>query len=559
MVNSTMKTRGIIAIVTLLLCAPPSFSQEGFFRIYSSEGNKCSKSCITYADKGYYIVAINNDFYNEGCAKLFKLSPTGDIVGSTIIDEPGSAFSLYNIFRHPTLPDSFVGMGLYSFPDSIPYAFDLSLPYFIQFDGQLNITRRETLEHELFNRKCMLGLKTMLNKDGNIFSEYVNFAPSTPLSDFHRLFVEMSPDGDLLRIVDDPDTVDLQPFGSMSLALFELPSTRETVTFRYGNPELTPGYHGQIHKFIKIHDDYSTEVINESSRFGNDTLSYNVHYISTRYNMLQNSPATVLPLNDSTLLFSMKADEHWYQGWPTLDSNLFITDISSVLFKTDLEGNMKDFLVVNSYNDTIDVVPAASIALTKEDATGHKMIFHCRYSQYNEMWENPNTLTITKLTDDFEILWQRSYTVPEVYLEAHHLLATIDDGCLVTGAITRGCNLPYSFGVREEWFALKLNADGTVGTSEDNLVVRPYACYPNPTHDVLHLLSRCSARTNRDLRSARPTGTHTKQGLRERRHEPTAQRHLHDARHLGGRGDLYGQGGEGMMTGIANLPKRTFE
>jgi hypothetical protein len=487
MVNSTMKTRGIIAIVTLLLCAPPSFSQEGFFRIYSSEGNKCSKSCITYADKGYYIVAINNDFYNEGCAKLFKLSPTGDIVGSTIIDEPGSAFSLYNIFRHPTLPDSFVGMGLYSFPDSIPYAFDLSLPYFIQFDGQLNITRRETLEHELFNRKCMLGLKTMLNKDGNIFSEYVNFAPSTPLSDFHRLFVEMSPDGDLLRIVDDPDTVDLQPFGSMSLALFELPSTRETVTFRYGNPELTPGYHGQIHKFIKIHDDYSTEVINESSRFGNDTLSYNVHYISTRYNMLQNSPATVLPLNDSTLLFSMKADEHWYQGWPTLDSNLFITDISSVLFKTDLEGNMKDFLVVNSYNDTIDVVPAASIALTKEDATGHKMIFHCRYSQYNEMWENPNTLTITKLTDDFEILWQRSYTVPEVYLEAHHLLATIDDGCLVTGAITRGCNLPYSFGVREEWFALKLNADGTVGTSEDNLVVRPYACYPNPTHDVLHL------------------------------------------------------------------------
>jgi len=92
------------------------------------------------------------------------------------------------------------------------------------------------------------------------------------------------------------------------------------------------------------------------------------------------------------------------------------------------------------------------------------------------------------LTDDFEILWQRSYTVPDIYLEAHHLLPTIDDGCLVTGSVTRGCNLPYSFGVREEWFALKLNADGTVGTDEDGLVVvRPYAFYPNPAKEQLHM------------------------------------------------------------------------
>ena len=489
---SAMKIQRIITIVMLLLCATPTFSQEGFFRIYSTEGNRISRnSCITYADKGCYIVAFNftDDHYNETCPKLYKLSPEGDIVGSTFVDESDSAFSLYNIFRHPTLPDSYVGTGLYYFPDSIPYFYDLSLPYFIQFDGQLNITRRDTLEHELFNHRCILGTRTMLNKDRNIVGEYLNHVPTTPPSDFHRIFVEMSPDGDLLRIVDDPDTIDLQPFGSMSSALFEIPLTHETVSYRYGKPELTPGYHGQIHKFIKIHDDYSTEVINEFSRFGDDTLSYNVHYISTRFDQLRgDSPATVLPLNDSTLLFSIQAWEEWYQGWPTLDSNLFISDVASVLYKTDLEGNMKDFHIFNSYNDTIDVVPKTSIALTKEDATGHKMIFHCRYSQYRESEEYPNTLTITKLTDDFEILWQRSYTVPDIYLEAHHLLPTIDDGCLVTGSVTRGCNLPYSFGVREEWFALKLNADGTVGTDEDGLVVvRPYACYPNPTHDMLHL------------------------------------------------------------------------
>ena len=35
-------------------------------------------------------------------------------------------------------------------------------------------------------------------------------------------------------------------------------------------------------------------------------------------------------------------------------------------------------------------------------------------------------------------------------------------------------------------------------------------------------------------------------------HEPTASRHLHDACHHGRRGNLYGQGGEGVMRGIAN-------
>jgi hypothetical protein len=57
----------------------------------------------------------------------------------------------------------------------------------------------------------------------------------------------------------------------------------------------------------------------------------------------------------------------------------------------------------------------------------------------------------------------------------------------VVGSVTRGCNQPYSQGERNEWFALKLNPDGTVGMNEGGIEVRPYAFYPNPVKEQLHM------------------------------------------------------------------------
>ena len=60
--------------------------------------------------------------------------------------------------------------------------------------------------------------------------------------------------------------------------------------------------------------------------------------------------------------------------------------------------------------------------------------------------------------------------------------ATADGGCLVVGSI--GDYQTQRFDV----FALKINADGSVGTKETIVEdICPYACWPNPAKDVLHL------------------------------------------------------------------------
>ncbi len=467
--------------MALMLCVIPSYSQErGFFRIYPSEGNKFGTSCAIETEDHSFIVALNNDLYGDSCARLLKLSPEGDVTNSVYVDEPDESFSLYHLFRHPFDHGTFVGTGMYSFSDTVPSPFKLSVPYLIHFDDGLNVTLRKQVElPEAFERKSALYPQVMFNKDWNLFGEYLFYTPSIPPGGYRRLFTEMSVDGDFVRIVED--TLDLY-LGGGPETVFEYPVTHEVGTFRRGGSDL-------VHKLYKLDDDFEAEELNELRRFGYDTLSYNITHISTRYNVLAYSGADILPLDDTTLLFSMKTDEHWYQWWPEpIDTNIFITDPSAVLFKTDLEGNMRDYCVIKSYNDSIEVVPwVCSVGITKANVPGRKDIYHCCYSQYSDLCENPNTLTLTKLTDDFEILWQKSYTVPEVYLEAHHLMVTSDGGCLVVGSVTRGCNQPYSQGERNEWFALKLNPDGTVGMNEGGIEVRPYAFYPNPVKEQLHM------------------------------------------------------------------------
>ena len=97
--------------------------------------------------------------------------------------------------------------------------------------------------------------------------------------------------------------------------------------------------------------------------------------------------------------------------------------------------------------------------------------------------ENPNALTVTKLTDEFEILWRKTYALPDTYLEPHEILATSDGGCLIIGNASRG-NLPY-YGTYE-WFALKLEADGSEGSGEITVKDEIFI-YPNPVRDILHL------------------------------------------------------------------------
>ena len=480
-----MKNAIIIASFALLfIIQQPTHAQEGFFKTYLSGGNNFASSAVIETDDGSFIVAVNDDLFGNGyshCAKLFKISAEGDSLGYVTIDDPDKFCYLTNFFRHPNNHDVFIGTGMYVFRDANSSNY-LAHPYLIQFNDQLDITLRKQVEWPAeFDGTNAYRPHTILNSNKLLFGEYVIYTPDAPDHDYRRLFTEMTPEGDFKRIVED--THDLIPTGCGAEAIFEFPAMKRMGSFRNGYVEEGNPNAGNVHKLFRLDDGLVASELNEMNRFGDDTLSYTYHLISLRFNMLDQGKTDILPLNDTTLLFSMGVTENWYRIFPQYDSTLMVIDNSAVIFKTDVDGNMRQYAILGSYNDSIEMVPLGSIAITDSDMVGHRDIYHCCYSVYDYMWEAPNTLTINKLDDNLQVIWCKPYTIPELYLEAHNLIATSDGGCLVVGSVTRGFEMPYSFGEREEWFVLKLNADGTVGTDEDNLVVRPYAFYPNPVKE----------------------------------------------------------------------------
>lgn len=489
-----MKTLRLLSAIILMFLAIPSFTQEnGFFHIYSNhDGIRFHNFCPIETDDGCYIVTANNGL-NGVCTKLLKLSHDGIVIDSMDVDVPNEeAFYIKGIYRHPNEPGSFIGLGLHYYYDTIT-AENItinrySIPYLIQFDDQLNISMRKLVDlPEAFRQKA-LNYSYLLYNDGEwrFFVELRYFTPR-PLSEYHRFYGKMSLDGDLFNIVERTDSIDRS--GSV---LFKFPLSNDIGASRYDKSVLHPGL-TKFHKLYRIDEKMQLRELNELRQFGEDTLDYSVT-ISTRFNTLCYTSAKILPLDDSTLLFSMKADEFWYQCVPDEYGhfqNIFTTDPAAVLFKTDLECNMKDFHVFKSFNDSIEVVPSHSVDLVEDNTGDRKNIYHCCYSQYEDLYELPNTLTLTKLTDEFDVLWQKSFIVPDIYLEAHHLITTTDGGCLVVGSATRGAELQggalYN-GERNNWFVLKVNSDGLVGT--DEIIVkdlRPYSLYPNPTQGELRL------------------------------------------------------------------------
>ena len=475
-----MKTLRTIPLLVFMLLSSsiPSFSQErGFFRRYTTERYLIPSSAIETED-GSFIVAVNDHFaFHVGSGMLVKLSDEGELIGDVPVDDDNAWCEIDNIFHHPKQPKTYIGTGVdILVDDSSTFP---SRPYLIHFDDELNISFQERPEwpQEFMDYGSIR--HALLHKDQKVFTEYL-LRKKRPLG-YRRLYTMMTTGGVFERIVED--STEIYPYGYSAEAVFEYPVSQKIGMLRYwnsvrGNP---------THKLFKFNDELmieptESEPLNELDRFGDDTLAnYDI-----RFNELSlfSTNATILPLYDTVLLFSLRAYETWYK-WEHPDS--IYHEHSVVVFKADTLGNMGQFCVIGSWNDTVDVVPPCSICVTDNDATGHKEIYHCCFSQYRELFEVPNTLTVTKLTEDFDILWRKSYTIPDLYLEPKHVMATSDGGCLVVGTVTRGYTIvPPFHGYHDEWFALKLLPDGTVGTDEIT-VTDDIFFYPNPVKDVLHL------------------------------------------------------------------------
>ena len=117
-----------------------------------------------------------------------------------------------------------------------------------------------------------------------------------------------------------------------------------------------------------------------------------------------------------------------------------------------------------------------------------KMSDGALYLLYSEI--NPEYQQMTfavKMDPDFNVEWKRFIEISEkveLFSTAHCIPATDNEGNEVM-AITGDC-IDY-LNNHVGMFCFCLTHDGTVGTKEGSIEVRPYCFYPNPVQDLIHM------------------------------------------------------------------------
>ena len=454
----------LLLFVSLITLKNALGQTEGFFQTYPRDDKSMMPSCVVETSDGSYIVAVNavQNFLDTipRCGELFKLSANGELMKSVAIHEEEALYSVENIFPDPQRQGMYIGIGLLQTTWQ-----HYGQPYLIHFDEELNITSQQLVEIPDEN-KHFTGIKSVIDGENNIVSTLLYYS-SYPYYG-HCFYAKITIEGELLCLVEDSAG---QPAINWPNAMFLFPDDGRVGIFRRNAVTVHPPVHQVL---CKLNDELEADSIHGFGNFAHDTLDM-IHVKSL--SMTEPASGTVLPMNDTTLLFSFVADQWW--------TNTNNHDISAVLFKTDLEGNIQQHCVIGNWNDTLEttnlVLQSADFA--RYSSMEKRFLYHTCLSRDQQPYlERPNTFFVTKLTDDFEILWKKSYTKDDTYFCPRYLTSTSDGGCLVVGYVREGET--YFDNPHYNMFALKLNANGTTGTNEI-IVKDEMFFYPNPVKDQL--------------------------------------------------------------------------
>ena len=438
----------LLIILSLSLCCATAFPQrEGFFNVYEQADKSFCPSAAIETEDSCLIIAVF-DYYG-GRGELKKLSKDGVLLKTLPIGNDDVFSGVVGLYRDPWHTDAFYAIGHFVHFDE-----QISKPFVMHFSEELELLYLREVE---LPDECPRSItqRSLFTSDGDFL-----FAISLgPEHAYHRWYMRIALDGTLTKFHEETEEC-----GTSILinAIFEFPEGNRFGEYRYSFQE--PGVHTLRPRLFGFNDDFVFDTLHEYGEII-ETLGDTVHLI-TNYAWAN---STALVFNDSTLLFSDQALEDWRIG-----VTVYETDRSTMLFSSDLEGNIKNYLVIGSRNNTWEIPVCFNAIDIDKNGQG---IYHGCYSR-----TFPNHIVITKTDDTLGVIWEKAYSYPSRYLEATYLLATNDGGCIVTGGAYNEASDRYDL------FVLKINSEGMVGT--DEFLVqdgRPYTYWPNPVHDNLRL------------------------------------------------------------------------
>lgn len=444
----------LLLFMMLSLSCYPFAEQSGFFRIYERQDKQLCAASAIETNNGDIIISTYD--YSGGNGELVKLSENGEILNRVIVGETGSQTMIQSIDHDPENFSLYYGLGF-----AIHSENNTTLPILIHFDEDLILLDFHEVELPSNYSRFVMSRAIMTSNGKYLFA-----ASLDGNDDYHRLYMWITLDGELEKIFEVTD--DCRP-SNMINVLFEFPEDGEYGEFRSSSTTL--GNRGLVPRLFKFDEDCVVDTLNEYPKF------YEQHG-DTLYCLLQTAIAnsTAIVLEDSAIIFSNRVHEWWSNINTGFD---YRQDGSNIFFKTDLNGNILDYIVLGSGNDIIDVPAVYNAIGIAQDEENGKRFFYNAFFDYEDYIpsEKPNRVTIAKIDEDFDIIWQQTYTHPTKYLQACYLLSLSDGGCLLVGGAFENGHF--------DLFVLK--AEDSVGITTENVETRYLLFYPNPAQDQLHL------------------------------------------------------------------------
>lgn len=456
---SNRMSNRVSLLLPCLFCVSLVMAQEkGFLFTYVDANHSWFARDAMETDVGNIIIGAKDDWGNE--ARLLKLSPDGRLLTELPIIARDTAVLISRLLYMPN-----ENYGDYvAFCPCHPLDGSKAALLFIRFDSDLNVLIRKVVS-------C-----PFVEFGDRFFDGKVVTKGDTIVATF-TIEQEIGPWGPtfLTLINKDGDFIYYQRCDRISTVCN---------LFCYDDDGIRIGLFGKLpgneHRMGILTFDEALSLLSC------DTLSQwqapegsNGDFIN--YSIVDFINSQTLPLLDATIVVSAKLSETLchQNGAPSNND-----DCSTVLAKFNTNEDVPiRWLITEHMNDSIEE-PAffRSVDVRQNDDSGCVIFQSVNlniHPQMGPLQPYPTGIVVTKTDQDLNVEWKKRFLRDRNY-QAMTINATADGGCLVVGSI--GDHQAQRFDV----FALKINADGTVGLDEIQEESMTFV-YPNPAREAINI------------------------------------------------------------------------
>ena len=430
--------------------------EKGFLTTYSEPDHSWFVTdAIETSDGGFLVSAY--DYWGPS-SLLLKLSPEGDILVNRGVMAEDTTIYAYRILQIPE--DN--GDEYMVLCPSHPADGSTATLMLLRVDEDLNIVSRRTIPCSFFDEGSRFFDAKFLVSDECVFAALTSRLPTSSFP--NAIF--------LARFDLEGNLLNSQRWESDSLKyVCNLFHDGEDRIGLFGN--IGPSHMGILtfDQSLNLASRDSIFQWSSSEGVGGDFCHYFIH------DMI-NSQAAMLPDGSYVVSSRLLESLHYANG------HSYANDRSVILAKYENGFHQpENMLVTEHMNDSVEYPAFFRSVDFSETAEMKCEVFQCanlnEFPQFGLIQPYPTGIVVTKTDQGLNVEWKKRFLRDGNY-QAMVINATSDGGCLVVGSL--GDFQAQRFDV----FALKINADGTVGLDEIQEEDMAFV-YPNPAKETVRV------------------------------------------------------------------------